>query len=188
MKKQAIHNGMFGIITNIDLVKQTAMFSKFGKYTPYLVHLNEIQINKVKNYFQFLNEQNLNIGDSWVDVNDLIKGETYINPNTGDKFIFNRYEITDKNTFAVDTDGVIHIAQKFRKENRQIFKKFFTQKYNWNTKVVLCITNYGMKSCGLNGRTFQPTTKVNQNYKPTDCYIPAIFYTMCYRFVLYLIK
>ena len=44
MKKQAIHNGMFGIITNIDFVKRTAMFSKFGKYIPYLVHLNEIQI------------------------------------------------------------------------------------------------------------------------------------------------
>lgn len=55
---------------------------------------------------------------SWIDVNDLIKGETYINPNTGDEFIFNRYEITDKNKFAVDTDGSIHIAQKFRKENR----------------------------------------------------------------------
>ena len=36
-----------------------------------------------------------------------------------------------------------------------------------------------MKSCGLNGRTFQPTTKVNQNYKPTDCDTTAIFYTMC---------
>ena len=47
MKKQAIHNGMFGIITNIDLVKQTAMFSNFGKYTPYLVHLNEIQISNI---------------------------------------------------------------------------------------------------------------------------------------------
>lgn len=51
---------------------------------------------------------------SWVDVNDLIKGETYFDPKTGDKFIFNRYETTDKSTFAVDTDGVIHIPQKFR--------------------------------------------------------------------------
>ena len=60
------------------------------------------------------------IGKKWgmIDINDLIKGETYINPNTGDEFIFNRYEITDKNKFAVDTDGSIHIAQKFRKENR----------------------------------------------------------------------
>ena len=47
MKRQAIHNGMFGIIINIDLVKQTAMFSKFGKYTAYLVCLNEIQISNV---------------------------------------------------------------------------------------------------------------------------------------------
>ena len=52
----------------------------------------------------------------WVDINDLIKGETYINPNTGDEFIFNRYEKTDKNKFAVDRDGAIHIAQKFRKQ------------------------------------------------------------------------
>ena len=48
MKKQAIHNGMFGIITKIDLVRQTAMFSKFGKYTPYLVCLNEIQISTIR--------------------------------------------------------------------------------------------------------------------------------------------
>jgi hypothetical protein len=52
-----------------------------------------------------------------IDVNDLIKGETYISPNTGDKFIFNRYYVTDKNIFAVDIYGTIHIAQKFRKEN-----------------------------------------------------------------------
>ena len=52
---------------------------------------------------------------SWIDVNDLIKGETYINPNSGDEFIFNRYEITDKNKFAVDTDGAIHISGRFRK-------------------------------------------------------------------------
>ena len=39
-----------------------------------------------------------------------------------------------------------------------------------------------MKSCGLDGRIFQPTTKVNYNYKPTDCYTPAIFYTMCQPF------
>ena len=55
---------------------------------------------------------------NWVDVNELIKGETYINPNSGDEFIFNRYEITDKNKFAVDTDGAIHISGRFRKENR----------------------------------------------------------------------
>ena len=36
-----------------------------------------------------------------------------------------------------------------------------------------------MISGGLNGKTFQLTTKVNQNYKPTDCDTPAIFYTMC---------
>ena len=41
------------------------------------------------------------------------------------------------------------------------------------------VTNYGMKSCGLNGSAFQHTTKVNRNYKPTDCDTPAIFYTMC---------
>jgi len=39
--------------------------------------------------------------------------------------------------------------------------------------------NYGMKSCGLDGITFQPITKVNKNYKPTDCDTPAIIYTMC---------
>ena len=58
---------------------------------------------------------------SWIDVNELIKGETYINPNSGDEFIFNRYEITDKNKFAVDTDGAIHISGRFRKENRYNF-------------------------------------------------------------------
>lgn len=46
MEKQAIHNGMFGIISSIDFVRQTAMFSKFGKHTPYLVHLTDIQIIK----------------------------------------------------------------------------------------------------------------------------------------------
>ena len=51
-----------------------------------------------------------------IDVNDLIKGETYISPNTGNKFIFNRYYVTDKNIFAVDIYGTIYIAQKFRKE------------------------------------------------------------------------
>ena len=85
-------------------------------------------INKVKNFKQFVNEQNLNVGDEvmlkkdknvnqvvddtskdwsewekvdykWVGVNDLIKGENYINPNTGDEFVFNRHEITDKNKF-----------------------------------------------------------------------------------------
>ena len=30
-----------------------------------------------------------------------------------------------------------------------------------------------MKSCRLNGRTFHPPTKINQNYKPTDCYTSA---------------
>ena len=30
----------------------------------------------------------------------------------------------------------------------------------YKTKILIK-TNYGMKSCGLDGRTFQPTTKVN---------------------------
>ena len=45
-----------------------------------------------------------------------------------------------------------------------------------------------MKNCGLDGRTFQPTIKVNQNYKPTNCDTTAIFYTMCQRFVFINIK
>ena len=40
--------------------------------------------------------------------------------------------------------------------------------------IKLRTTDYGMKSCGLDGRTFQPTIKVNYNYKPTDCDTPAV--------------
>ena len=47
MKKQAIHKGMLGIITNINYVRRTAQFSKFGKYTPYEVSLNELQISEI---------------------------------------------------------------------------------------------------------------------------------------------
>ena len=74
----------------------------------------------MKNYDVHFND-NADHKYSLIDVNDLIKGETYINTNTGDEFIFNRYEITDKNKFAVDNSGSIHIAQKFKKENRQNF-------------------------------------------------------------------
>jgi hypothetical protein len=48
-------------------------------------------------------------------VTDLIKGESYINPNTGTSFIFNKFEITDFNKFAVDDNGYIHASQTFRK-------------------------------------------------------------------------
>ena len=57
--------------------------------------------------------------------------------------------------------------------------------YSENFHSSLLITNYGMKSCGLDGRTFQHTTKLNRNYKLTNCDTPAIFYTMCYRFGFY---
>lgn len=52
----------------------------------------------------------------WIDVKDLIKGETYTNPNTGEELTFHKYNITENNKFAVDINGVIHIAQKFRKK------------------------------------------------------------------------
>ena len=45
MKKQAIHKGMFGILTNFNYVRGTANFSKFGKYTPYEVSLSDVQIS-----------------------------------------------------------------------------------------------------------------------------------------------
>ena len=51
----------------------------------------------------------------WVNVKSLVKGCKYINPNTGDTFTFAKHEKTNsKNVFAVDSDGVIHIAQMFK--------------------------------------------------------------------------
>ena len=52
-----------------------------------------------------------------IGINDLIKGEIYINPNTNTDFIFTRYEKTNKNKFAVDELGIIHISQVFIKNN-----------------------------------------------------------------------
>ena len=49
-----------------------------------------------------------------INVTDLIKGETYTNPNTGTNFVFHKLYRTDENVFAQEVDGTIHVSQVFR--------------------------------------------------------------------------
>lgn len=52
-----------------------------------------------------------------INVRDLVKNKTYINPNTNTEFIFSKHEKTEKYIFAVDTKNYTHISENFILKN-----------------------------------------------------------------------